>query len=492
MTKERKRLLAGLAATAVVLLPLAWFWQQSLVPSTYSVMDMGYVDYGGGPKAAGHGAHGGHHGGTSVKDLVADPQRKADVTVDLVARQGKTKLASGREIDGYTINGRTPGPTVTATQGQLVEVHLRNASVEGGVSLHWHGVDVPNAEDGVAGVTQDAVSVGRTHTYRFVADQVGTFWYHSHQVSHEQVIGGLFGALTIHPKPSDAEAMQDVVGLAHTYNGTRTIDGEERVTRVPAKAGENVRVRLINTDNGTMPVWASQPFRVVSIDAGDLNEPTPVDGTFLRIPAGGRADLVVQVPASGAARVQVAAATAFVIGPDRAKSPARPVQPKDELDLSTYGTPKALPFDVKHPDRTFDYSIGRRPGFLDGKPGLWWSINGHLWPDVPMFTVREGDVVKFHIENHSGEVHPMHLHGHHAVVVARNSKPAKGSPVWVDSIDVEDNETVDIVFKADNPGVWMDHCHNLPHAAQGLVAHLMYEGVSTPFKVGGNTDNKPE
>ena len=109
-----------------------------------------------------------------------------------------------------------------------------------------------------------------------------------------------------------------------------------------------------------------------------------------------------------------------------------------------------------------------------------------------MYTVREGDVVKFHIENHSGEVHPMHLHGHHAVVAARNPKPAKGSPVWVDSIDVEDGETVDIVFKADNPGIWMDHCHNLPHAAEGLVAHLMYEGVSTPFKVGGNTDNEPE
>ena len=140
----------------------------------------------------------------------------------------------------------------------------------------------------------------------------------------------------------------------------------------------------------------------------------------------------------------------------------------------------------------FEYSIGRRPGFLDGKPGLWWTINGHLFPDVPMYTVREGDVVKFHIDNHSGETHPMHLHGHHAVVVARNSEQSTGSPVWVDSIDVKDGDTVDLVFKADNPGVWMDHCHNLPHAAEGLVAHLMYEGVSTPYKVGGDTDNEPE
>ncbi len=109
-----------------------------------------------------------------------------------------------------------------------------------------------------------------------------------------------------------------------------------------------------------------------------------------------------------------------------------------------------------------------------------------------MFTVREGDVALFRIENHSGEIHPMHLHGHHAVVVSRDGKAARGSPVWVDSIDVADGETVEIAFEADNPGIWMDHCHNLPHAAQGLVAHLMYEGVTTPFTIGGDADNEPE
>ena len=122
--------------------------------------------------------------------------------------------------------------------------------------------------------------------------------------------------------------------------------------------------------------------------------------------------------------------------------------------------------------------MGRRPGFVDGKPGMWWSINGHLWPDVPMYLVDEGDVVLFRIENHSGEVHPMHLHGHHAVVISRDGEPATGSPWWVDSVDVENDETVEIAFVADNPGIWMDHCHNLKHAAQGLVAHLMYSGVT--------------
>ena len=135
---------------------------------------------------------------------------------------------------------------------------------------------------------------------------------------------------------------------------------------------------------------------------------------------------------------------------------------------------------------------GVQPGFLDGRPGLFWTVNGRMFPDVPMFVVAEGDVVLMRIANHSGEAHPMHLHGHHAAVLSRNGTPATGSPWWVDSLDVGDGETYDVAFVADNPGMWMDHCHNLPHAAEGLVAHLMYERITTPFTLGGRSDNQPE
>ena len=50
----------------------------------------------------------------------------------------------------------------------------------------------------------------------------------------------------------------------------------------------------------------------------------------------------------------------------------------------------------------------------------------------------------------------------------------------------------DIAFVADNPGLWMDHCHNLKHAAQGMIAHLMYEGFDTPYRIAGPADNQPE
>jgi FtsP/CotA-like multicopper oxidase with cupredoxin domain len=123
---------------------------------------------------------------------------------------------------------------------------------------------------------------------------------------------------------------------------------------------------------------------------------------------------------------------------------------------------------------------------------MWWTVNGHIFPDMPMFVVAEGDVVVIHLSNHSGVTHPIHLHGHHAVVLDRNGKASSGTPWWVDSLDVADGDSYDIAFVAGNPGIWMDHCHNLIHASQGLVTHLMYLGVTEPYRVGDPRDNQPE
>ena len=164
------RLALPIVATLSIIAPLAWLWQDSRVPSAYSVMNMGYPDYGVGampdPGVSGPGGHmQGQMGGQQmppprlVTDMVADPTRPADVRVDLVTRQ-QMLTVGGQPIRGFTVNGTSPGPEIRARQGQLLEVHLHNESVADGVTLHWHGVDVPNAMDGVAGVTQDAVPVG--------------------------------------------------------------------------------------------------------------------------------------------------------------------------------------------------------------------------------------------------------------------------------------------------------------------------------------------
>jgi FtsP/CotA-like multicopper oxidase with cupredoxin domain len=485
VSKDRVRLLLACLATVVVVLPLGWFWQHSRVPSTYSVMDMGYLDYGGGPHVMPTMG-----GGRSVASLTAGTHRPADEVVHLTARKAIVRLADHQRVDGYTLNGRSPGPVIEVTEGQLLEVHLRNADVPDGITLHWHGMDVPNAEDGVAGVTQDAVLPGHTFTYRFVARRAGTYWYHSHQVSHEQVIGGLLGAVVVRPRHPD-RSVQDVVAVVHTYDGVATLNGLKELP-VLARPGQRVRVRVVNSDNGPTRTWAGTPFRVVAVDGYDIHRPTQVAGRAVTVTAGGRVDLELVAPRDGHdVRVQVGAATSVLIGRGAARVPAPP-PPTRLLDLLSYGSPAPLGFDPGRATRHFTYDIGRSVGFVKGRPGLFWTVDGHLFPHLPMFVVRQGDVVRMHIENHSGDVHPMHLHGHHAVVLERNGVRATGSPWWFDSLNVENGESYDVAFVADNPGIWMDHCHNLRHAQQGLVTHLMYAGVREPYRIGDQAGNEPE
>ncbi len=505
------RRVVACAAAAAVVVPVALFWNASRLPAQYSITQMGSVEPGSGPRLPGQLAHEAHGHGTaggagtiSVANLVEDRSGPADVSVTLTARSERVELTPGVEIDAYTVNGTTPGPTLRATQGDLVEVTFVNESVPDGATLHWHGMDVPNSADGVAGVTQDAVPAGGTFTYRFVAEDAGTYWYHSHQVSHQQVRKGLLGAVVVEPAPAApevagpevAELLRDAVdvpAVVHQFGAHRTVQGATGDTAVEVAPGQAARVRVVNSDNGALPVWVSgAPFRLLAIDGTDVHAPTEVRDQAVLVPAGGRADLLVVAPDDGtAARVELGGSAAVVVGPADARGePTR--RPATTLDPLDYGDPASLGLDPSAATRTFEYTIGRRPGFVDGHPGMQWTINGRTFPDVPMFLVREGDVVRMTIDNRSGEAHPMHLHGHHVVVLSRDGLAATGSPWWVDSLEVGQGERYEVAFVADNPGIWMDHCHNLPHATEGLVAHLMYEGTATPYLLGKATVNQPE
>ena len=150
------------------------------------------MDYGGGPAPDAPRTAGMQMAAGDVS--VARPRHpdgpRADVIVDLTARQGTVELASGKKVEGYTLNGTSPGPARSRRRSaSWSRCTCTTTTSTDGIALHWHGVDVPNAEDGVAGVTQDAVEPGQDHTYRWIAPHAGTYWYHSHQVSHEQVAG---------------------------------------------------------------------------------------------------------------------------------------------------------------------------------------------------------------------------------------------------------------------------------------------------------------
>ena len=479
------------AGAAVVLLvavvaALGKAWYDSRLPGTYSVMEHGQVDDGGGAPIGEHGLH----GGRSVADLHG-PAGTPDAKYTLVAKEAEIRLGSGRPIEALTFNGRSPGPELRVTQGDLVEVVLANADVESGVTLHWHGVDVPNAEDGVAGVTQNAVLPGERHVYRFRADQVGTFWYHTHQVSSKEVRRGLFGAFVIEQR--EAEPGVDLTAVVHTFDGIPTLNLNDSPGRLQVPAGTPVRLRLVNTDSfeQTMALSGS-PFRVLAIDGTELVGPTELENVALSVPAGGRLDVGYTQPAQSV-RIGVQD-TGAAIGLSPQRTPAPSEEPTtDEFDPLTYGTPGSMPFDAHSTfDRHFRLEVTRKIGFYDGRPGRQWAINGGIYPDVPTFAVQAGDLVEVEIANDTNVVHPMHLHGHHVLVLSRDGVTATGSPWWSDTLNVLSGESYVVAFEADNPGIWMDHCHNLPHAAKGLTMHVAYAGVSTPFLVGAEHHNTPE
>lgn len=428
------------------------------------------VVHDGGHHGSGHG-HGHGHGDRSLSDLTGPRDGEPDVRFTLTARHATVAGA-----DALTFDGTAPGPELRVRAGQLVEVELRNADVAEGVTLHWHGLDVPNAEDGVAGVTQDAVAPGGTHVYRFRPEQVGTFWYHSHQDPARTVARGLFGALVVEPAGGGEP---DAVLLAHTFPdpgsaGTPVIDG-------PVRRDPVGRVRLVNTDSTTQ-TWTvdGAAFTVLAIDGTDLTGPTPLDGALLRVPAGGRVD----VGLAGPATVGLVDGPSVGFGVD----PVPLTGGGPEFDPLVYGAPAAPetgPFDRELLQVLDTERVTRR-----GVPSVVWTINGSLDPEPAV--VAGGELVRVTIRNDGTDAHPMHLHGHHVRVLSRDGVPATGSAWWTDSLGVGPGETYEVAFRADNPGIWMDHCHNLDHAAAGMVLHLGYEGVSTPFRHGGGAGNTPE
>ena len=220
--------------------------RDSLMPPKYSIHDMGMDDYGGGSR----NYHGPVH---SVASLLG-PKGPPDVSYTLTAAFQEVKVAGHRQRV-YTLNGTSPGPTVYAEQGDLVRVVLKNRNIKAGTTIHWHGMDIPNGEDGVAGVTQNAVLPGQQFVYRFRATDAGTYWYHSHQYAQQQVTQGLVGAVVVQPQgsPTPPASAADVTALVHSYRGHNTING---LTGVRAVGGDvdGRRIRFINTNQGAMQV----------------------------------------------------------------------------------------------------------------------------------------------------------------------------------------------------------------------------------------------
>lgn len=451
---------------------------------------------GGGP-----GRRSGRGGSVSVADLRgarSPAQGGTRRRYTLTAQTATVRLPSGAEIQAWTYNGQLPGPTITATAGDLIEVTLRNADITGGVTAHWHGYDVACGEDGAPGATQEAVMPGEEFVYRFRAEQVGTYWYHTHQASYIGVRKGLYGNLVVSPSGAQPDAdgsdQLDLRLPIHTFDGTVVIaDWDGRADR-PVIAGTDVRLRVTNTDSEPHRLaLAGTVYQVAAVDGRDINGPGDLGGTALRLPAGGRYDLTFVMPdASVALIVDDDHDGGLRLIPDEQPADGAVVADTSDwpiLDLLRYGTPAAIPFDPAVADRHFTMVLDRGLATVDGRLAYAHTVNGQAHPSIPDQLVAEGDLVRFTVINRSLSTHPWHLHGHPMLILSRDGTPYTGSPLWVDTFDVRPGEVWEVAFEAGNPGVWMNHCHNLPHAHQGMMLRLVYDGVFSPFD-GSHTQHR--
>ncbi|GLW26647.1 hypothetical protein DI270_029395 [Microbispora triticiradicis] len=212
----------------------------------------------------------------------------------LCMSQTDWEVSPGVVKQAYTFNGIVPGPTIKVNEGDQVRVIVQNDLPEH-TAVHWHGMQLPNAQDGVPDITQPHIMPGNTYTYEWTAKSTGTHWYHSH-MGGGQVGRGLYGALLVTPTLGDIAADKHyTLEIGDGSNGF-TLNGKSYPATVPLTAAVNqkVHVRLIGTGPEMIhPMHLhGVPFQVVAQDGNKLASPYTVD--TLNVGVGQTYDIVFQ------------------------------------------------------------------------------------------------------------------------------------------------------------------------------------------------------
>ncbi|WP_433896885.1 multicopper oxidase domain-containing protein [Sphingobacterium mizutaii] len=275
-----------------------------------------------------------------------------NVTDSMVNYAGKNRRA-------VAVNGMIPMPTLTFTEGDTAEIHVHNKLKEG-TSLHWHGVYLPNKEDGVPFLTQMPIEPNSTFTYRFPIIQDGTHWYHSHSGMQEQI--GMYGAMILKKRPDDpnfrkgiddlpeipvvlsewtnmdpdnvhrmlhnandwfaikknatqsyAEAIKEghfktkltnewkrmlAMDVSDVYYDRFLLNGDSEQTYSQFKAGDKVRLRVINAGASSY-FWLTYAGGKITVVANDGNDVEPVEVDRLIVGVSETYDIVVTIPENG-------------------------------------------------------------------------------------------------------------------------------------------------------------------------------------------------
>jgi len=405
----------------------------------------------------------------------------------------------------WCYNGAVPGPVLRARQGSRLKIAVQNKLAEP-TTVHWHGLRVPNAMDGVPYVTQPPIAPGAAFTYDIPLEDAGTFWYHPHFNSSVQVGRGLSGALIVE-EAAAPRVERDLVwvlddwrldrkaaiaaNFSHPHDlthagrigNTATLNGQVR-KQVSVRAGERLRLRLINVANARtfgLKFEGLKP-KIIALDGHPVTPHVPAGGMVV-LGAGQRADVILDMTGDPGSRTRVVdgyyqrAAYRLV---DLAYT-SEPALRKDPPDWPIALKPN--PLSEPKLDGATLHRVLLEGGAMSGmmarrfraNPGTraFWFMNGAAMTEMktkvpPLLTLKRGTSHVLDLVNDTVFEHPMHLHGHAIRVLSVGGKAAPHRP-WRDTVLVPPRSRARIALHADNPGDWMFHCHVLEHQAAGMM-----------------------
>jgi FtsP/CotA-like multicopper oxidase with cupredoxin domain len=386
------------------------------------------------------------------------------------ALRGQTHAAS--PITGF--EGASPGPLLRVRRGDELRISIAN-ELSDSLAVHWHGVRVPNAMDGVPYLTQNPIAAGASFDYRFTPPDAGTFWYHA-RLSAAGGSRGLYGALIVDETqpvevdhdvllmfdewrlaadgaPGRAQASDAAATRHPTINGGPSFD-------IPVRGNERLRLRLVNASLRALTLRMERHRIMVLAVDGQPAQPYYARDSRVLLGPGNRMDLLVDVDpdsaGSSAIMLEGERDTPLARLLHQASGPARPNPRPEARALPASSLPERMDF---RSALKLDIPISDTPERADLQA---------LAKTRPLFSVKRGRTVMLGIVNRTKAAHAMHLHGHHFRLLDALDDGWK--PFWMDTLPIPVSQTGRIAFVADNPGKWLIRCHRLDEEETSMAA----------------------
>lgn len=339
--------------------------------------------------------------------------------------------------------------------------------------------------DGVGGITQNNIKPGESFTYAFNLDDEGTYMYHAHvdsldQVNNDNLYGGLVVESTTQPNSDMLIYNTNVEDINQHHSANQTFDqvlvNAQEKQSLYLNNDQDLYLNIVNLASTPLSINFGKDieYKILSIDANDAISDWQVNNSVI-VPTAQRFIVQIKNP-----KHSFQISTSLKTKDNAVYN----VYYKNDKDIQTQDfsgqVSGSMMSNVEYEDVADDSKVDKRFDMsLDMNMGMW-TINDKAFPKTKTVNVDEGDVVEITLSNnsHMAETHPFHLHGHKFQVVKVNGQELNKILV-LDTIDVIPGNTVTIRFNADNPGIWAFHCHNLVHAKLGMMTTLNYNGYTT-------------